>query len=164
MHFPRRYKIKIEHLDIAPLIDVVFLLLIFFMLTSKFVVASGIKVHLPESRSKEIIRQKGLIIAIDKKGDIYLSRTELVRDKGNRKKRVHPVKLFAEGEHLPIRAEGFNRVNFSELSLALKSLSKDNKSVIIYADRQTALERVIEVWDICRESGIKEIGISAIPK
>ncbi len=139
MHFPRRYKIEIEHLDIAPLIDVVFLLLIFFMLTSKFVVASGIKVHLPESRSKEAIKQRGLTITIDKKGDIYL---------GDRK----------------------GKVDFSELGQALSFLSprgeagsKGNKSVIIYADRQTALERVIEVWDICRESGIKEIGISAIP-
>lgn len=154
MHFKRRYKTEIGYLDIAPLIDVVFLLLIFFMLTSKFVVASGIKVHLPESRSKEAIRQRGLVVTIDKKGDIYL---------GNREGRIHPVKLSAEGEHPDIR-RGFNRVNFSELSLALKSLTKSNKSVIIYADRQTALERVIEVWDICRENKIKEIGISATPK
>lgn len=140
MHFRRRYKTEIGHLDIAPLIDVVFLLLIFFMLTSRFVVASGLKVHLPESRSRERVQQKGLVIIIDKKGDIYLRRTNSAGAKGEK------------------------RVDFSELSLALKSLSRGNKSAIIYADRQTALEKVIKVWDISRESGIKEIGISAIPK
>jgi len=140
MHFRRRYKTEIGHLDIAPLIDVVFLLLIFFMLTSRFVVASGLRVHLPESQSRERVQQKGLVIIIDKKGDVYLRRTNSAGVKGEK------------------------RIDFSELSLALKSLSRGNKSAIIYADRQTALEKVIKVWDISRESGIKEIRISAIPK
>ncbi len=133
MRFKHHYKIEIGHLDIAPLIDVVFLLLIFFMLTSTFVVASGIKIDLPQAQSKEVTEQKGLMITIDKKGDIYL---------GDKKERV----------------------NFGELRLALKCLKRDNRKVGIYADKQTALQKLMEVWDVCRESEIEEIGISAIPK
>ncbi|MBW1921270.1 MAG: biopolymer transporter ExbD [Deltaproteobacteria bacterium] len=38
-------------LGIAPLIDIVFLLLIFFMVTSHFDIASGVRIQLPKVRS-----------------------------------------------------------------------------------------------------------------
>ena len=44
--------------DLTPLVDVVFLLLIFFMLSTTFIVAPGIKVKLPKSSSTEISREK----------------------------------------------------------------------------------------------------------
>ena len=50
---PFRFKrhIELEHgrLDLAPLIDVVFLLLIFFMLTSSFVIQPSITINLPKA-------------------------------------------------------------------------------------------------------------------
>ena len=60
----RRTEIVKGQLDIAPLIDVVFLLLIFFMLTSNFVVQSGIKVHLPNAISSEVIRSENLVVTL----------------------------------------------------------------------------------------------------
>ena len=60
-------------ISIAPLIDIVFLLLIFFMVTSHFDIITGIDITLPD------ITQKGsdqpvdtMIVAIDKAGDCYL--------------------------------------------------------------------------------------------
>ncbi|HBU08785.1 MAG TPA: biopolymer transporter ExbD, partial [Candidatus Omnitrophica bacterium] len=48
---------ELEHglgqIDITPLIDMVFQLLIFFMLTSSFIVQSGIKVNLPKAVSAQ---------------------------------------------------------------------------------------------------------------
>ncbi len=63
----RRYKQLEEELrpiDIAPLVDVVFLLLIFFLLTSSFMVNSGIKVNIPKAVTSRIIRpnQEEIII------------------------------------------------------------------------------------------------------
>ena len=42
--------------DLTPLIDVVFLLLIFFMLSSTFILQPGIKVELPQAKERELPR------------------------------------------------------------------------------------------------------------
>lgn len=60
----RRTEIKKGQLDMAPLIDVIFQLLIFFMVTSNFVVQPGIKVSLPKAISSEVIRTENVIIAL----------------------------------------------------------------------------------------------------
>ncbi len=72
MEFKRREKNDTFSIDIAPLVDVVFLLLIFFMLSTTFEINPGIKVNLPESSSKEIQKQKKEVkIVITKTGTIY---------------------------------------------------------------------------------------------
>jgi biopolymer transport protein ExbD len=68
----RRTAIEKGNLDIAPLIDVVFLLLIFFMLTSNFVVQSGIKVHLPKAIASEVIRSENLVVTLTAQDLLFL--------------------------------------------------------------------------------------------
>jgi biopolymer transport protein ExbD len=59
-------------LDITPLIDVVFLLLIFFMVTTTFDESPSIKVDLPKaSSSKATSTQTQLVIAVDAQGKFY---------------------------------------------------------------------------------------------
>src|SRR3989338_11168520 len=58
MNFKKNKKDQPSLIDIAPLIDVVFLLLIFFIVSSTFISAPGIKIDLPEATSKEIVHQK----------------------------------------------------------------------------------------------------------
>jgi len=54
-------------LDLTPLIDVVFLLLIFFMLGTSFIdINAGVKIDLPQSSIEEISDFKEILIAIDK--------------------------------------------------------------------------------------------------
>jgi biopolymer transport protein ExbD len=69
----RRTSIHKGQLDIAPLIDVVFLLLIFFMLTSNFVLQPGIRVRLPRAVTSEIIDSQNLIVAVTAQDLIYLN-------------------------------------------------------------------------------------------
>ena len=69
----RRTSIVKGQLDMAPLIDVVFLLLIFFMLTSNFVVQSGIKVHLPKAISSEVIRRENLVVTLTGQDLLFLN-------------------------------------------------------------------------------------------
>lgn len=70
--FKRHTKIKRGALDIAPLIDVVFLLLIFFMLTSSFVSQPGIKVHLPKAITGEMLSKNVTVITITQGNKIFL--------------------------------------------------------------------------------------------
>jgi biopolymer transport protein ExbD len=69
----RRTAIKKGQLDIAPLIDVMFLLLIFFMLTSNFVVQPGIKVSLPKAISSEVIRRENLVVTLTGQDLMFLN-------------------------------------------------------------------------------------------
>lgn len=69
---PKREEISLG-ISIAPLIDIVFLLLIFFMLTSHFEVTSGVDITLPSTSEKGSNQSAdNLIVAIDKTGTCYL--------------------------------------------------------------------------------------------
>lgn len=67
MVFEGRSRIQ-THLDMAPLIDVVFLLLIFFMLTSTFLVPEAIDLALPKSKSAEVSDPPPITLTLDHSG------------------------------------------------------------------------------------------------
>jgi len=69
----RRSELRKGQIDIAPLVDVMFLLLIFFMLTSNFILQPGIKVHLPKAVTSEIIDSENLIISVTSQDLLYLN-------------------------------------------------------------------------------------------
>ncbi|MCX5715796.1 MAG: biopolymer transporter ExbD [Candidatus Omnitrophica bacterium] len=48
----------------------------------------------------------------------------------------------------------------AELASRLKVASKENKPLLIKADRQTLLDRVVEVLDLCRREGMSQINIA----
>lgn len=64
--------IKLE-VNIISLIDVVLLLVMFFMITTSFVAQPGIKVKLPQASAKEIRQEKELVVLISKNKKIYLN-------------------------------------------------------------------------------------------
>ena len=66
--FPSRR--KRFQIDMAPLIDVVFLLLIFFMLTFA-IQGQGLAISLPEGEETEKV-EKDIIVKIDRNNKIYL--------------------------------------------------------------------------------------------
>ncbi|MBZ0200926.1 MAG: biopolymer transporter ExbD [Ignavibacteriaceae bacterium] len=68
---------KIEELqiDMTPIIDCVFQLLIFFMVTTVFAVQSGLKVDLPQASTSDAPPEKDLSITISEKGELDLNGT-----------------------------------------------------------------------------------------
>jgi biopolymer transport protein ExbD len=63
----------LKQIDIAPLIDMVFQLLIFFMLTSSFIMQPGIKVRLPKAVTSETIKAQNLEIMVTSENVTYLN-------------------------------------------------------------------------------------------
>ena len=62
-----------ESLSIAPLIDIIFLLLLFFLLTSVFI-TPGIQLDLPEAATAEFQEEQAeQIVYISKAGEIYVN-------------------------------------------------------------------------------------------
>lgn len=79
LEFERRKKVD-THLNIAPLIDVVFLLLIFFMLSSHFVTQSGIKLTLPTATTAKLHSEEDVVIFIASDNSLYLNEEKIVLD------------------------------------------------------------------------------------
>ncbi len=74
-----KFKIQNEPLSIfsySSLTDIVMLLLIFFLLTSQFVIQTGVKVKLPGSRTNEQTEQSRMIVTLTSAGGVYLGNEE----------------------------------------------------------------------------------------
>ena len=67
-------------LNIAPLIDIVFLLLIFFVLSSHFISHKGFMVKLPKAVSAQTQKNERVTIFIDKEGGIFLNDSQIEFD------------------------------------------------------------------------------------
>ncbi|MDP8212185.1 MAG: biopolymer transporter ExbD [Candidatus Zapsychrus exili] len=77
MKFKRHTKLEhgSEQIDLAPLVDVIFQLLIFFMLSSSFTFQSGINVKLPKAITSDVIKEENLVVTITSENIIYLNGT-----------------------------------------------------------------------------------------
>lgn len=64
-------------LNIAPLIDIVFLLLIFFMLTANFIINPGLSISLPKAQSAVPQEQQELTIYINQYNELYFNDTKI---------------------------------------------------------------------------------------
>ena len=129
MKFKRKTVLEKGRLDIAPLIDVVFLLLVFFMLTSSFVFQPGIRVNLPRAVTSEVLHKNLLVVTITDGNQVFINER-------------------------PIRDD--------ELVSRITLASREGQSLLIRADKKANLGKVIEVWDICRRTDIKQINIATI--
>lgn len=71
-----RSKNEKPHIDMAPLVDIIFLLLIFFMLSSNFI-KPMIKMELPKAMHEEKLEKVDLVVTVDSKGEIYINREKI---------------------------------------------------------------------------------------
>jgi biopolymer transport protein ExbD len=120
-------------IGLTPLIDVVFILLIFFMVTTTFNRTSELRIDLPEaSASESKSEQKKLEIAIDAQGQFYINQVKVV---------------------------GTNR---KTLSLAIRKMldGEKNLPVIIKADAMTPHQSVITVMDVAGRMGLNRLSIA----
>jgi biopolymer transport protein ExbD len=62
---------------LTSLIDIVFLLLIYFLLTTNFMVDEGIKIQLPQADASSPQTEKEITIHIDKSGKVFLENREV---------------------------------------------------------------------------------------
>lgn len=121
-------------LNMTPLIDVVFLLLIFFMVSTSFDRDAELNIELPQASGKTSPTKKfTLEISIDKQGRYFVN-----------KKRVKDEKITTL---------------MSAIELTLGN-HKDPK-LIISADRKTPHEAVIRAMDAASKMGLKNLTFSA---
>ena len=125
---PREDEIR---LSIAPLIDIVFLLLIFFMVTSHFDVASGVRISLPKVAKRILNQEKNRVtLVIDKSGQTYL-----------------------EGQKMEMKA--------LQEKLREMVKKRGTFQVILQADKDVTHGKVVQIMDLAKTAGADSIIIAA---
>ncbi|MET0026607.1 MAG: biopolymer transporter ExbD [Candidatus Thiodiazotropha sp.] len=64
-------------INLTPLIDMVFILLIFFMVTSSFVKETGVDVDRPSAATAQIKPQTAILIAVTQQGEVWIDRRKI---------------------------------------------------------------------------------------
>jgi len=68
---------RISYISPISIADIVLLLIIFFLLTSTYVLEPGIKVRLPRSTSSEVTAEKDIQVTITSEGKLFLNQKEV---------------------------------------------------------------------------------------
>ena len=97
-----------SNVDMTPMIDIVFQLILFFLVSTTFATLPGIKLNLPQSHTAESTSLMGITITADDSGVLYFIDKEvsmaglgdelLTFDTGTTKKEEFPVSLEADSE------------------------------------------------------------------
>lgn len=64
-------------INLTPLIDMVFILLIFFMVTSSFVKETGVDVDRPSAATAVLKEQASILIAVTEKGEVWIDKRQV---------------------------------------------------------------------------------------
>jgi biopolymer transport protein ExbD len=120
-------------IDLTPLVDVVFMLLLFFMVTTSFNVSTSLKLNLPTSSSTAKEQEiKEVKIQIDAYDQLYVQ-DEKVSDDQLRERILN----ISKGD--------------------------PNMRVVIQADANSRHKRLVLVLDTLRELGMGKVGIATVP-
>jgi len=121
VHPKRRERIKVQ-VPLTSLIDIVFLLLIYFLLTTNFMVEEGIKIKLPQAKAAAPQTEEVITVYVDQQGRAFL---------------------------------GTQEVSIARLFERLKDMigGRENKLVVVRADRAVILNKAVKVMDVAKAAG-----------
>ncbi|AJF06312.1 ExbD/TolR family protein [Geoalkalibacter subterraneus] len=125
----RRKQQDDARIDMTPMVDVVFLLLIFFMISTTFVETPGIDIRLPESSARSVDREPEEIkVYLTNEGEIFL---------GDEPTTKAQLEKFLEGKR-----DDAGQITF-----------------LLLADREARHGMVVELMDLARTSGFSRLAI-----
>ena len=128
----KRQNTMMAAFSMASMTDVIFLLLIFFMVTSTFVFPTALEVNLPES-SKQTALKPSTRVYIDKEGAIYATADE-----------SEPAEMNLESLLVFLQAQ------------ALKADGGDN-FIAVYADEEVTYGTLVKVLDLGAQNNLKMV-------
>ncbi len=122
-------------INLISLVDVVFMLLIFFMVTTTFVRSSGLKVSLPQAeQSSPQPDPQTIEVVVDAQGRYYIDGRQL-RDR-----------------------------SAQTLERGLRQVGGDGvRPLVIRADARASHQAVVTVMDVAARNGISQLSIATIP-
>lgn len=64
-------------IDITPMLDIVFIMLIFFIVTTSFIKESGIDIQRPSAKTAQKKNQASILVGINSTGDIFIDKRKV---------------------------------------------------------------------------------------
>lgn len=132
MNFQSRKREDLD-LNLTPLIDVVFLLLIFFMVTTTFNRETELKIELPEAQGESPTVEKVLEVSVNAQGRYFVNQREVINT--DRQTLIKAMKEAAAGQ--------------------------ENPPMLITADGQASHQSVMTVLDAAQFLGFVQITFAA---
>jgi biopolymer transport protein ExbD len=103
MKLNRRHKSFTTIIYLAPMTDMVFQVLLFFIISSSFVVEPGIKINLPKSKTSELQVQQKMMITINESQQIFIDKKEV--DLKNLEQKIKLLLPYYKEKVVIIRAD-----------------------------------------------------------
>ncbi len=122
-----------EKPDLTPMIDIVFQLLIFFMVTAVFAVTPGLDIKLPEAEEAQAPEKENLFIVVDQDGNMKLN---------------HQSVTFA---------------NLKDKLQEKRQLLDNTTMIIIQGDERATHGQIVQIMDIARQVGVVDQIIATEP-
>lgn len=122
-----------ESPDLTPMIDIVFQLLIFFMVTAVFAVTPGLDIKLPEAEEAQAPEKENLFIVVDQDGNMKLN---------------HQTVTFA---------------SLKDKLQEKRQLLDNTTMIIIQGDERATHGQIVQIMDIARQVGIVDQIIATEP-
>ena len=123
MHFRRKLSPN-ANVDLIPMIDVVFQLVVFFMVSSTFVMTPGIALDLPESTSSEPVVLNRLVVTVASASEVYLNRERVPLDELTERLSALDASRDAD-EVMSAVIEGDSSVPYETLVFVLDALRRN---------------------------------------
>ncbi len=119
-----------DEINLTPMLDVVFIMLIFFIVTASFVKEAGIDVNRPDNQEQQVTQESAnILVVISENNDIYIAGRLI----DPRAVRANIERLHAENP------EG---------------------SVVIQANPKSKNQLLVEVMDASRQAGVYAISLA----
>ena len=122
-----------ESPDLTPMIDIVFQLLIFFMVTAVFAVTPGLDIKLPEAEEAQAPEKENLFIVVDQDGNMKLN---------------HQTVTFS---------------NLKDKIQEKRQLLDNTTMIIIQGDERATHGQIVQIMDIARQVGVVDQIIATEP-
>ena len=133
MKFPPR-EVKRARIEIIPMIDTIFFLLVFFMITSlSMVPMSAHRVDLPSSETAALKPQEKVVVTISKEGDYYVDRARVTESQ------IRPL-------------------------VAARVSEDPTVAVIINCDKNQKLDKFQRAFDLIKQANAGTVMIATAPE
>ena len=121
-------------LDLIPMIDIVFQLILFFLVSTTFALLPGITVQLPESSTAEGGETRGLIITLSADGEIWFN------DKAVTLEELHQELLAFDTESVP----------------------REQYPIQLEADALVTNGTIVQLFDLLRKNGFSAVNLRTV--
>jgi biopolymer transport protein ExbD len=119
------------------------------------------KVNLPKVVTSEVIRDENIVIVVSSDNFIYLERSDQGSDEILQPFGSQDDPSARNNQQKSSMGHLDNQViDLRQLKIFLEHISRRKGTILIKADKGVSLGRVVEIWDLCRESGITQINIA----